>query len=74
MASFKESVLSSPTTEYLPIGEPPIPNRQKLKPGQYSLDTYFNISCENHKDKKAVLRLSGDIILEYKDDVGLCQW
>ena len=74
MAIVKESVLTSPTTESLPLGELSVSKRPKLKPGQYSVDTYFDVSCENHKDKKAILRLSGDLTLEYKEDAGLSKW
>ncbi|KUI68982.1 hypothetical protein VM1G_03686 [Cytospora mali] len=71
MALAKESVLSSPTTESVPIDEQPT---LKLKPGQYSLDTTFNVSCGNHKEKRAVLRLLGDLKIEYKEDGELSQW
>lgn len=61
-------------TEHLPTGDESVSKRPKLKPGQYALDTFFNVYCGNHKERKAIIRLHGDLKLEYKEDEGLSQW
>lgn len=71
MAIVKESVLTSPTTQSFPLGEQIMSKHLRMKPGQYPLDTYFDVSCETHEDKKAILRLSGNLNLEYKENAGL---
>lgn len=76
MAITKESVVTTPTTDCLPThtGDQSTSKRPKFKPGQYSIDTYFDVSCEDHKDKKVIIRLSGDLKLEYRQNGEASLW
>lgn len=44
-----------------------------LAPGQYVLNTCVEVACENHKNAKAILRLSGNFSVEYTQDAGHVQ-
>jgi hypothetical protein len=41
--------------------------------GQYALSTCVEVVCENHKNTRAVLKLSGNFSIEYSQDAGLTQ-
>lgn len=71
MAVARESVHQSPTAETTKSSSP----QSGVDPGQgqYALNTSVELVCENHKNTKAVLRLSGNFCVEYSQDAGLVQ-
>lgn len=71
MAVVRESVHQSPTSETSKESSPP--TAVDLGQGQYVLNTCIEVACENHKNTKAVLRLSGSFSVEYSQDAGPVQ-
>lgn len=71
MAVTRESVLQSPTSEATKQSLPP--NGVDLSSGQFALNTCVEVYCEDHKNTKAVLRLSGTFSVEFSQDAGLVQ-
>lgn len=68
MASVKESGLTSPTSETVDRKQP---KNLVLRPGQHSLNTSIQLACDNHKDKKATINLSGEFKVTYREGAGL---
>lgn len=71
MAVARESVHQSPTSETTKNSFPQA--GVDLGQGQYALSTCVEVVCENHKNTKAVLRLSGNFSVEYNQDAGFMQ-
>lgn len=71
MAAARECVHQSPTSETTKDSFPQ--SGVDLAQGQYALNTCIEVACENHKNTKAVLRLSGNFTVEYSQDAGLVQ-
>lgn len=71
MAVARESVHQSPTSET--TKESFSQASADLAQGQYALNTCIEVACENHKNTKAVLRLSGNFTVEYSQDAGFVQ-
>lgn len=71
MVSLKESGLASPINETVDRKQP---KTLALRPGQHSLNTTIQLICDNHKDKKATVHLSGDFKITYREGTGLSKW
>lgn len=71
MASVKESGLTSPTSETVDRKQP---KTLSLRPGQHSLNTTIQLTCDSHKDKKAAVYLSGDFKVTYREGAGFSKW
>lgn len=71
MAVARESVHQSPAAEAAKSSSP----QAGVDPGQgqYALSTSVELVCENHKNTKALLRLSGNFRVEYSQDAALAQ-
>lgn len=70
-SSVKESGLTSPTSETVDRKQS---KALALRPGQHSLNATVQLSCDNHKDKKATIHLSGDFKITYREGAGLSKW
>lgn len=74
MASVKESGQTSPTSETVDRKHEHQPKTLSLRPGQHSLSTTLQLTCDSHKDKKATVHVSGDFKITYRDGAGLSKW
>lgn len=72
MAVARESVHQSPTSETSKNSFPQA-GVDLLGQGQYALSTCVEVVCDNHKNTKAVIKLSGNFSVEYSQDAGLVQ-
>lgn len=72
MASIKESGLTSPTGET--VDRKQQHKTVTLRPGHHSLNTSIQLTCDNHKDKKATVTLAGDVRVTYREAAGLSKW